>query len=466
MSNDFFQQPFSNESKAPSQGGAPPPPPRRSNLTSSTATSRAGTTRMPSATASNGGYYTSKNSSMGSNSNSNSNSNSRPTGSYYPTDSSTNTNAAPAPSFQAYANPLGSNNTSSDNINASKASSLYGNSAPQQPVEVESTDQDDWFDQAQQSNENDPNNGEAVTGNGNVMHTSNNAASADGTQQNYMNPYVPNSNAAPANNSGQFTYNNVNEKVNTHVNGTLTNTNDIAKPNNSVPLRSESMEMFAGQMGGDSSSSMNMNMGSSFSGNISSGNMSGSTSAPAVQYDDDFANEPPLLEELGVNISHIKTKSLAVVLPVKYAKAVIDTSIMEDNDLAGPIAFGLLLATELLLAGKIHFEYIYGLSLLGCLLTTLVLNLMSPSNSISIWTVVSVLGYSLLPVNVLAAINVFYRIKFMGTVGVVLAALTIGWCTVSSTRLIERGCGMRDQRYLIGYPNALLYSAFVMMTIF
>jgi protein YIPF5/7 len=31
---------------------------------------------------------------------------------------------------------------------------------------------------------------------------------------------------------------------------------------------------------------------------------------------------------------------------------------------------------------------------------------------------------------------------------------------------LEQGCGMRDQRYLIAYPIALLYSAFVMMTIF
>ena len=94
------------------------------------------------------------------------------------------------------------------------------------------------------------------------------------------------------------------------------------------------------------------------------------------------------------------------------------------------------------------------------------LNLMSPKSSISVWTVVSILGYSLLPVNMLAALNVFYRIKYMNTVGGVLAALTISWCTVSSTRLVERGFDMRDQRFLIGYPNALLYSAFVMLTIF
>mmetsp|Transcript_10964 Transcript_10964/g.20476 ORF Transcript_10964/g.20476 Transcript_10964/m.20476 type:complete len:483 (-) Transcript_10964:134-1582(-) len=232
---------------------------------------------------------------------------------------------------------------------------------------------------------------------------------------------------------------------------------------NTHPQRSDSMsELYAGSMFSGPMSASNSSIPTSFThGNAGAGsNIGGNISMT------NFDDEPPLLEELGINLSHIRTKSLAVILPVRYAKSVIDTSIMEDNDMAGPLAFGLLLATELLLAGKIHFGYIYGFGMFGCLSTTLVLNLMSPSDSISIWTVVSVLGYSLLPVNFLAAINVFYRIKYMGSIGVILAAVTISWCTISSTRLIERGCGMRDQRYLVGYPNALLYSAFVMLTIF
>ena len=47
-----------------------------------------------------------------------------------------------------------------------------------------------------------------------------------------------------------------------------------------------------------------------------------------------------------------------------------------------------------------------------------------------------------------------------------LAAIVIIWCTVSSTRLFEGGCGLRDQRYLVAYPVALIYSAFVIITIF
>lgn len=34
------------------------------------------------------------------------------------------------------------------------------------------------------------------------------------------------------------------------------------------------------------------------------------------RYDDDFENEPPLLEELGINFVHIWAKTKAVILPV------------------------------------------------------------------------------------------------------------------------------------------------------
>lgn len=84
------------------------------------------------------------------------------------------------------------------------------------------------------------------------------------------------------------------------------------------------------------------------------------------------------------------------------------------------------------------------------------------------WTVTSILGYALLPVNLLAAIKliVLIHVASLQRTGRVLGVITVVWSTVAATRLLEQGCGMRDQRYLIAYPIALLYSAFVMITIF
>lgn len=204
-----------------------------------------------------------------------------------------------------------------------------------------------------------------------------------------------------------------------------------------------------------------------FSGSMDSSattnSMTTNTSSSAT-YEEDYDNEPPLMEELGINLQHIQAKSRAVILPFTKS-ASIDIS-MEDSDMAGPIFVALLLGGELLLSGKFQFGYIYGLCMFGCFSLTLMLNLMSLSEPISVWTVTSVLGYALLPVNVLAAINILFRVKKLGIFGIFLVAVVITWCTVASTRLFERGCGFRDQRYLIGYPCALFYSAFVMITIF
>ena len=188
--------------------------------------------------------------------------------------------------------------------------------------------------------------------------------------------------------------------------------------------------------------------------------------------DIDFGNEPPLLEELGINPQHIWMKTKAVVMPSAriwgHQAVRLDPSlIIDDADLAGPAVFALALGGELLLTGKIHFGYIYGFFLSGCLAMTLLINLLSPRQSVSFWTVTSVLGYALLPVNVLAALKiVVINLAHLVTLGQVLGIVTVVWSTVASTRLLETGCQLRDQRYLLAYPLAMVYSAFVLITIF
>jgi len=203
-----------------------------------------------------------------------------------------------------------------------------------------------------------------------------------------------------------------------------------------------------------------------------SGPMQGGISSRPSSYDpnDPFADEPPLLEELGVNIPHILAKGRAVILPFSYKKNTPeeDALLYESDDLAGPLILALVLASEMLLSGKMHgFSYIYGFALSGCLAMALLLNLLSPpTRPLPIWSVISIMGYSLLPVNVLAFLNIFVRIKKLDKFGVLLAGLVVLWCTIASTKLFERGWQMRDQRYLVGYPAGLVYTSFVIITIF
>ncbi|MCJ1241924.1 hypothetical protein MMC14_009931 [Varicellaria rhodocarpa] len=86
-----------------------------------------------------------------------------------------------------------------------------------------------------------------------------------------------------------------------------------------------------------------------------------------------YDGEPPLLEELGVNFGHIKVKTLTVLNPIAH----IDQHIMDDSDLAGPILFFALFGAFLLLSGKLHFGYIYGLAAVGSLSLHTIFSLMS-----------------------------------------------------------------------------------------
>ena len=78
--------------------------------------------------------------------------------------------------------------------------------------------------------------------------------------------------------------------------------------------------------------------------------------------------------------------------------------------------------------------------------------------------VVSFLGYCLLPVIALAMAAI--AVDMTSPVGTCLAALSVLACTGTSTRLFEAKLHMRHQRYLIAYPLALIYSCFVLITIF
>ncbi|NXT28580.1 YIPF7 protein, partial [Syrrhaptes paradoxus] len=176
-------------------------------------------------------------------------------------------------------------------------------------------------------------------------------------------------------------------------------------------------------------------------------------------YADGFDDEPPLLEELGINFEHIWQKTLTVLNPVKPA----DGSIMNETDLTGPLVFCLALGGTLLLAGKVHFGYVYGMSAVGCLAMHALLNLMSIPG-VSHGCVASVLGYCLLPMVILSSSAVVFSLQ--GTLGSLLALFIIGWCSLSASKIFTSALAMEGQQLLIAYPCALLYGLFALLTVF
>eukprot|EP01111_Echinosteliopsis_oligospora_P019813 TRINITY_DN977_c0_g2_i1.p1 TRINITY_DN977_c0_g2~~TRINITY_DN977_c0_g2_i1.p1 ORF type:complete len:251 (+),score=33.25 TRINITY_DN977_c0_g2_i1:56-754(+) len=172
-----------------------------------------------------------------------------------------------------------------------------------------------------------------------------------------------------------------------------------------------------------------------------------------------FEDEPPLLEELGINFGHIRSKSLAVLNPMKR----MDSHIMDDTDLAGPLFFALMMGVFLLLTGKVHFGYIYGMGAVGCVSMYLILNLMC-EQGIDIYRVISVLGYCLLPMVLLAFLSLIIPLK--GVAGLIFAPLCILWCTHSSALMFVKVLSLVEQRLLVAYPIGLLYTCFALLTIF
>ncbi|KAF8577935.1 Yip1-domain-containing protein [Ramaria rubella] len=176
-----------------------------------------------------------------------------------------------------------------------------------------------------------------------------------------------------------------------------------------------------------------------------------------------FEGEPPLLEdgiiELGINFSHIRTKSMAVLNPLRR----VDEHIMDDADLAGPVIFYFSFATFLLFSGSPQFGSIYGVALLGTASLYTLLNLMSEAG-IDAYRVGSVLGYCLLPMVGVGAVSVMVALD--GLIGYFLSVISVLWCTYAASGIFVAVLRMSDQRLLVAYPVGLLYGCFALLSVF
>lgn len=185
----------------------------------------------------------------------------------------------------------------------------------------------------------------------------------------------------------------------------------------------------------------------------------GGNSARGGAGDYDYEDEPPLLEELGINFDHIVQKTWSVLHLLKET----DPLVVGDADMAGPLVFCFAFMASLLLGGKVAFGYIYGLGLMGCLGMFLLLNLMSVSG-VGLACVVSILGYCLLPMVLLSFASILFSLK--GMAGLVGTGIAIGWCGLAAAKLFVGALGMQHQQLIVMYPCCLVYGVFALLTVF
>jgi hypothetical protein len=170
-------------------------------------------------------------------------------------------------------------------------------------------------------------------------------------------------------------------------------------------------------------------------------------------------DEPPLLEELGIDVNKIITRLVHSLDPTGKCGVVLG-----DYDVIGPIALYLTYTSLLLLAGgKLMFSYIYGLAVLTSVCMYALLWAMTDSPEVTLTSTFSVLGYSFTPVVLVALLAVFVNLKnIMGSIIVLGAVL---WSSSNAARVFVAMFGNSDQKYLMAYPCAIicgLYTLFIL----
>lgn len=182
---------------------------------------------------------------------------------------------------------------------------------------------------------------------------------------------------------------------------------------------------------------------------------------PPQQSNSSFEDEPPLLEELGINVSAVVAKAKAVANPLSH----IDSTFADDADMTGPVCFCLLLGFLLLLQRKVQFGVIYGQATVGCISVYFLFNLMS-QRGIDLYRSTSILGYALLPMVLLSLLAIFLPIKSIKVLGILLGGGCIFWSTTTATKIFVAVLALDNMFWLVWYPLALLYTSFAFITVF
>lgn len=174
---------------------------------------------------------------------------------------------------------------------------------------------------------------------------------------------------------------------------------------------------------------------------------------------EDELNDPPLLEELDIDVMGI----------YRHLKAVLffhrgDNIFSNYTDLSGPVLIFILFGFALLFSGKLCFKIIYVMSLLSNVVAYLFFNVLSQGPYINFSKVFTIFGYSLLPICFAPIIFIF-----SGLIKTLCIALVYGcviWSTFSASHLIKAELGIQDRQYLTVYPIFLYYTAFANIVIF
>jgi protein YIPF5/7 len=149
-----------------------------------------------------------------------------------------------------------------------------------------------------------------------------------------------------------------------------------------------------------------------------------------------------------------------------------DHDLVAAPDLWGPVAISLALGVLLLLGGKMHFSDIEGAFIIGSMLLYVLFNFMNKvpmsssqsTDNISLYTIMSFMGYALLPMLFLAVVGIFTGLA--SGAGAVVGLGLAGWSSWVSSAWVGVAMELQESRVLVAYPLFLFYVSFAMIIIF
>ncbi|GFR50772.1 hypothetical protein Agub_g13037 [Astrephomene gubernaculifera] len=176
-----------------------------------------------------------------------------------------------------------------------------------------------------------------------------------------------------------------------------------------------------------------------------------------------YEDEPPLLEELGIDVGAIFLKTRAVLLWR------FNSRYLDDLDMGGALIFVFVLAGLQLLMGKLHFGVTLGWSvvfsiLMWFLLRQLVGSEGAEAKNLDLYGCCCVVGYSMLPLVVFNAAAILLP---RGPVCVLAAAGCTVWAALTASRIFARRCpALEDLKGVIMYPCLLTYATFALLIVY
>ncbi|KAI5148396.1 protein YIPF5/7 [Enteropsectra breve] len=198
-----------------------------------------------------------------------------------------------------------------------------------------------------------------------------------------------------------------------------------------------------------------------------------SFSSPGVNRENTFTNkmeirkaffeglegESPLMDELGIDPKILRREGTRCIQIFRKHGASFET-----EDLMGPVVFLALFTLSLILHGKIHFGYIYLISLSSALFTYMLMNLISLKKA-SLVLCCNSIGYSLAPLIGFSLLNLFLR--YAGLFMQVVVGLCVSvWCAYTASYVLCKDLDVKDKIGMVSYPLLLTYVSFTLMVLF